>query len=144
MPLYSYRCKKCGLEITNLSPITNIPESVKCPECFHKASRVFKPCEIRYGKAKVSHVSDCKGVVSPVTGKLRKMDSFEYARELDALGQESISTREWETDQDIKARRQKEDVNNAKRKAKKKILSTPGIFSKQNLERKRKEMRNSV
>lgn len=144
MPLYSYRCSKCGLLIDNFVH-KDPPETVECPECFHDAKRQFpKSFNIRYGKAGVSHVSDCKGIVSPKTGELKKMDTFEYAKELDSLGQESISTREWEKDQDIKARRLKEDVERGKQKAKKKILSTTGIFSKQNLERKRKELKNTV
>jgi len=56
----------------------------------------------------------------------------------------SISTKEWEKDQEIKARRGKEDLENAKKKAKKEILSTPGIFSERNLQKKREELRNAA
>ena len=139
MPLHSYRCPD-GHEVENLI-FGEPPKVVECPVCGKRARKlVSRGTVIRYGKAGVPHVSDCKGIMSPVTGRVRKMDSFEYAKEMEAVNQTSCSTREWEKDQETRARRQRDDRKTALKRAKKKIMSTPGIFSEQNLQKKRREL----
>jgi len=112
MPLFSYRCEGCGLEIENLV-FGPAPKGVTCPECFDVALRVYKP---------ISTIKICDGNKKTI----------------------SISTREWQTDQGIKARRHKEDVKNKLKTAKKKIMNTPGIFSEARLKKKREEIRSAV
>lgn len=139
MPLFTYKCRDCGLKIENLV-FGDAPKTLKCPECGKVATKQFPTrINMRYGKAGVGHVSDCKGVISPRTGKFEKMDSFQYARELDEAGLQNISTREWEKDQDTRGKRRKEDIDNSFKKAKKKILSTPGALSKGRLKKKRED-----
>ena len=108
MPLFSYRCEGCGLEIENLV-FGPAPKGVTCPECFDVAHRIYKPLAI---------IKICDGNKKTI----------------------SISTREWQTDQDTKARRGKEDVKNKLKRAKKKIMNTSGIFSESRLRSKREEI----
>lgn len=139
MPLYSYKCGYCGQLIENFVH-KDPPETVECPLCGSAARKQFPSrVSIRYGKAGVGHVSDSKGVISPLTGKFEKMDSFQYAKELDQANLQNISTEEWEKDQEIKGRRREEDIRRSFKQAKKKILSTPGSLSEGRLRKKRED-----
>ncbi len=37
MPLYEYRCKKCGLEFELLRRVSDEDEETKCPKCRSKS-----------------------------------------------------------------------------------------------------------
>ncbi len=40
MPIYEYRCKKCGYEFELIQKFTD-PQTVKCPKCGGEAVRVL-------------------------------------------------------------------------------------------------------
>lgn len=41
MPIYKYRCPKCGRETREIKLIKDADEPVKCPDCGEKMKRVF-------------------------------------------------------------------------------------------------------
>jgi putative FmdB family regulatory protein len=40
MPLYEYKCEKCGYRFEEIRPIGKADESCLCPECGEKAKRI--------------------------------------------------------------------------------------------------------
>jgi len=84
----------------------------------------------------------CPECLSIATRRFRPVGTIKFVdRNAETI---SISTREWEKDQETRKRRQDEDLKSEMSRAKKKLLNTPGIFSKARLEKKRQEMKEAA
>ena len=47
MPIYEYRCKKCGFEFDTLQTKNGLPET-KCPKCKNIVQRLFSLFNIQF------------------------------------------------------------------------------------------------
>jgi putative FmdB family regulatory protein len=41
MPIYKYRCSKCGKELREIKPVREADEPMKCPDCKTEMKRIF-------------------------------------------------------------------------------------------------------
>ncbi len=59
MPLYEYKCEKCGNRFEKIEPVT-APETNKCPKCKGKALRQLSSAAIQF-KGSGWYVTDYAG-----------------------------------------------------------------------------------
>ena len=48
MPLYTYKCEDCGLEMDKAFHVNNFPREVKCIACGRTAKKILSPTAQTY------------------------------------------------------------------------------------------------
>lgn len=83
MPLHCYACDVCGTRTEELTPLNDIPSSVPCSHCGHRARRDFRS---EHGGF---HRASCGEIVSQGAGtQLHQIDEAE--RKLASRGIEGV------------------------------------------------------
>jgi putative FmdB family regulatory protein len=48
MPIYKYRCSKCGKELREIKPVREADEPMKCPDCKTEMKRIFGTVRLNF------------------------------------------------------------------------------------------------
>ena len=100
MPLYAYRCSKCGKNFEKIQKPSNKPRA-RCPECGGSGKRLITSAAIRF-KGTGWYVTDYADKKTPPGGK----DEKEKGSGKDPAGKESKSEKESKPEKESKSEKE--------------------------------------